>query len=110
MLDVPMSKVRLEGSRVVASVRQRVAASMPEHMRVRLERQLRHSSCSFNHASEACGREGGSALRREHEGRFRLLLPLEPPESTQFVPEDRMCARGAPLKPADVEGGRPEID
>jgi hypothetical protein len=57
MLDVSMSKVSLEGSRVVASVRQRVAASMPEHMRVRLERQLRHSSCSFNHASEACGRE-----------------------------------------------------
>jgi hypothetical protein len=91
---------------------ERKAAGVPEHVRVRLEDQLGHLSSSLDHSREASSRKGRAALRGEHEGRFRLLLALEP--------SDRLCAgsalldpadvQGALLDPADVQGARPEVD
>jgi hypothetical protein len=54
--------------------------------------------------------KGSAALGREHEGRLRLLLTMQPPESAQFVTEDRMRAGRALLDPADVQGGRSEVN
>jgi hypothetical protein len=81
---------------------ERKAAGVPEHVRVRLEDQLGHLSSSLDHSREASSRKRRAALRGEHEGRFRLLLALEP--------SDRMCAGSALLDPADVQGARPEVD
>jgi hypothetical protein len=75
---------------------ERKAAGVPEHVRVRLEDQLGHLSSSLDHSREASSRKRRAALRGEHEGRFRLLLALEP--------SDRMCAGSALLDPADVQG------
>ena len=104
-----MAEVGLQGARVVPLVGQRVAAGVPEHVRVRLEGQLGLRACPLDHAGEASGAERRSALRREHEGRLGLLLALEPPQRPQFVPEDRMGAGRALLDPADVQRGRPEV-
>jgi hypothetical protein len=38
------------------------------------------------------------------------LLALEPPKGTQLVPQDRMRAGSTLLDPADVQGGRFEVD
>lgn len=60
-------------------VRQRVAAGVPQHVRVRLEAQLCLGTRPLDHAGEASSRERCSALRHEDEGRFGRLLTLEAP-------------------------------
>jgi hypothetical protein len=40
VLDVAMPQVSLQGARVVPFVRERIAASVPEHVRVRLKAEL----------------------------------------------------------------------
>jgi hypothetical protein len=72
------------------------------HVRVRLDRKFGPGGGSIDHAREASGGEWGAALRCEHEGRFRFLIALEPPESAQLVTDDRMRAGSALLGPADV--------
>ena len=109
VLNVLMAEISLQRSCVVASVGERVATGVPEHVRVCLDRQLGSDARSFNHAGEAGRREWSAALRGEHEGRLRLLFALEPAEGPQLVPEDRMCAGSALLDPADVQGGGPEV-
>jgi hypothetical protein len=52
---------------------------MPEHVRVGLEGKTRLSASPLN-PGEACGAGGRSALRREYEGRLRLLLALKAPQ------------------------------
>jgi hypothetical protein len=37
VLNVPVAEIGLQGARIVALVSQRVAAGVPQHMRVRLE-------------------------------------------------------------------------
>ncbi len=75
-------------------------ARMSEHVRVRLEAELRPDTSALNHPGETCGRGG------EHEGRLGVLLALEPPQSSQLVPNDRVRAGSAMLGPTDVQGGR----
>ena len=74
------------------SVRQRVAAGVPEHVRVRLKAKLGLDACPLDHAGEAGGRERRAAFRGEDEGRLGLLLALKPPQGAQFIAEDRMGA------------------
>ena len=50
------------------SISERIAAGVPEHVRVRLEDQLGHLSSLFNHTGEAGRREWQAALGGEHEG------------------------------------------
>ena len=66
MLDIAMSEVGLQRPRVVPLVCQRVAAGVPEHVRVRLERQLhlraralmRANSAVLNGAPRPCRNPG----------------------------------------------------
>ncbi len=53
-----MTEVCLQRSGVVTSIRQRIAAGMSEHVRVRLETELRLDSCSLNHSSKAAELNG----------------------------------------------------
>jgi hypothetical protein len=56
-----MPEVSLQGARIVALVRERVTACVPEHVRVSLEAEL---ASPLDHASEASGAEGGRRRRR----------------------------------------------
>src|SRR5262245_4786376 len=76
VLNVAVAEVSLQGPRIVPLIGQRVAAGMPEHVRVRLERKLRFDPCPLDHAGKPGGAEGSAALRGEHEGRLGLLLAL----------------------------------
>ena len=110
MLNVFVSKIRLQRPGIVTTVGKRVAAGMPQHVRMRLEAKLRLGPSSFEHSGEARGGERCSALRGEHKRRLGVLLALEPPQGLQFITDDRVSARGALLDPADVQGGRSEVD
>ena len=79
VLDVAVAKISLQRPRIVPLVGERVAACVPEHVRVRLEGKLGFDPCPLDHAGEPGGAEGRPALRGEHEGRLGLLLALEPP-------------------------------
>jgi hypothetical protein len=93
----------------MSPVGERVAACVPEHMRVGLKSELGLRARPLDHAGKPSRGEGRSPFRCEDEGRLRLLLTLEPPQSAQFVPEDRVRRRSALLDPTDVQGGRFEV-
>jgi hypothetical protein len=102
MLNILAPKIRLQRSRVVPLVRQRIPAGVTQHVRVRLEGQLGLSARSLDHAGEPGAGKGRPSLRGEYEGAFRLLLAFEPAQGTQLVPEDRMGAQAMPV-------GRPSL-
>jgi len=104
-----MPQIGLQRSRIVPLVGQRIAAGVPEHVRVRLEAEPRLSSRPLNHAGETCGRKRRTAFRGEYEGRLGLLLALKPPQGAQLVTNDGVGAWGAAFDPADMQRGRPEV-
>ena len=62
VLNVLVPEIGLQGARVVPLVRQRVAAGVPEHVRVRLKTKPRLGARAFDHAGEASGREWRSTF------------------------------------------------
>ncbi len=62
MLDISMTKIRLQCPGIVASVGERVATSMPKHVRVRFEAERCLDPCPLDHAGEACACERRSTL------------------------------------------------
>ena len=58
VVDIPMSKVRLKRARVVAVVGQLKAASVTEHVSMRLDAQIGYDGCPFNHTAESWRRSG----------------------------------------------------
>jgi hypothetical protein len=75
-----MPEIGLESARVVALIGQCIAASVPEHVRMRLEIQLGLDPCAFDHAGEARNREWGVALAggRSAGRKSRSLLASGP--------------------------------
>jgi hypothetical protein len=57
MLDVLVPEIRLQRSGIVTTIRQRIAARMSEHVRMRLETKLRLDPRSLDHSGEALGGE-----------------------------------------------------
>jgi len=95
-----MPQIGLQRPRIVAPVGQRVAAGMPEHVRKRLEAQLRLDPCTFDHSGEAGGRKRSAALRREHEGRWPSRSAAREPEA------GRLCGRRVGAYEFEVEAMR----
>ena len=71
-----MAEPTLNGAGIVPFLSERIAAGVPEHVWMSLERQTRFSASPLNHACEACGTEGSPTLGREDEWRPGLLLAL----------------------------------
>lgn len=99
MLNVLVAEIGWQRPRVVTVIRQLIAASVAQHVRVRLETKPGLYARPLNHAGEACGGERRPALRREDEGRLRLLLALE------TAPRP-VRAWSALLDPPDLKGSR----
>jgi len=66
-----MSKVRLKRARVVAVVGQLKAASVTEHVSMRLDAQIGYDGCPFNHAAKSWRRvnadSSGSKITAGHK-------------------------------------------
>jgi len=86
-------EVCLQRPRVVPLVGERVAAGVPEHVRVGFEPQLRFGACALDHAGKPRRGERRSPLRGEYERRLGVLFALKPPQGAQLVAEDRMRTR-----------------
>ena len=104
-----MPKPVLNSARVVASIRQGIAAGVPEHVAVNLEGQAGALTDALYKPIYGVRGEGASALCGEHEGAIREL-PVKLSQSPQLVAADRMCGRRALLDPADVQDGVIEVD
>jgi hypothetical protein len=86
MLDITVPKIGLQRPRVVSSIGESVAASVPEHVGVGLKLQLGLGPCSLDHAGKTSRGEGRSPFRGENERRLGSLLAPEPSQGAQFVP------------------------
>src|SRR5216683_1676367 len=110
VLDVLVTEVRLQGPRIMALIRQRKPASMPQHMRVSLEPKPRRLPSPLHKASKPRSSERCPAFAGENKGRLRLLLSLQPSQGPQFISPDWVRARRALLDPTDCQGRGVEID
>jgi len=79
MLDVPMPQVSLESSGIMPFVGQREPAGVPQHVRMSLEAQLGLDPGTFHKLGKPARAERRSALGREHERQFGVLLALQFP-------------------------------
>ncbi len=57
MLDILVAEICLQRPRIVPSVGEGVTASMPQHVRVWFEAELRLDPCPLEHPGEAGGGE-----------------------------------------------------
>lgn len=62
VLDVSVSQVRLQRTGIVAVICELVTASVPKHVRMCLDPQLRRNRCPLDHAREPGRRERRAAL------------------------------------------------
>jgi hypothetical protein len=85
VLDIFVTKIRLQGASIVPIIREFIAAGMPQHVRMRLKGELGLNPSALNHAGESSGAKRSATFGGEHERRFRFLLTLKSPQSTQFV-------------------------
>jgi len=108
--DGKVSEIALQRPQVGALVNQGVAASMPEHMRVRLERQFRLGPGPRHKEGKARRRERPAPLGHEDEIGMRPTFSLEPPQRPQFVALYWVDGRGAALDPPDMQTRLIEID
>ena len=96
-----MAEVRLQRPRVGALVRQCVARGVAQHVRMHLEGQLGLDPDPLDHLLQAGHGEGRPPLADEDEG--RLGVPLERPQRSHFIAQQRMRAGLPALGPAQVQ-------
>jgi hypothetical protein len=78
VLDILMPKVMLQAARIDTLIGQLVAATVPEHVRVYLERDLGGQAEAGNHAAETWWTHGRASLGQEDVAAI-LLLTLQAP-------------------------------
>ena len=99
-----MAKPILNCPRVVALVCERVAAGVPQHVRVNLEREAGALTDALDQAIDGIGCERCAALSLEHIAAAGLALEL--PECAEFVAANRVRCRLAILSAPNMQGGR----
>src|ERR1700732_4670292 len=104
MLNVLVAEVCLQRSGIVATIGECKAASMAQHMSVRLDLEACNRCKTFDHTAEACRREWRTTLRDEHKWRS-VGLALQLAQRAHFDTVQRMRAGCAVLDPAHVEDG-----
>src|SRR5262245_7132829 len=100
VLDVLVPEICLQRPRVVASVGERVAGSVAQHVRMDGKGHASALTDAAEQSVEALGRHRSTALGREYM-RGWFLLTLQTPQSAQLVALQRMHARRPVLDPAD---------
>src|SRR5262245_61918359 len=79
--DRLVPQVRLQGPCIDAVVGELKASRIAQQVRMNREADLTCLGGPMHHPQDAGGAEGRAALADKHEGRFGLLLAVEPPES-----------------------------
>jgi len=67
VLDVAVTQIGLQRPRIMSPICQRVPASVPQHVRVRLKAKLGLDPCPLHHAGKPGGGERRAPLRGEYE-------------------------------------------
>jgi hypothetical protein len=80
-----------------------------KHVRMRLELKACAGGGTLDHSGKAGGREWGSALTDEDEGRRRTLA-VEPTQCPKLVADQRVRARSPVLDPPHVKHSPVEVD
>jgi hypothetical protein len=106
MLDALMSQPVLDCPGIVASISQRIATAMAQHVDVDAKRQRRSLPNRLNLAVHCVSGERSTALSGEYEGRVRKL-PAKLAEHTHFIAAQRMRGRLAILDPAHMKHSVP---
>jgi hypothetical protein len=101
VLYILVPQVGLQRPRVVAGIGERIAASVPEHVRVDREGHLGPRADAPEQRVEGLRRHRPTALGHEHVQGLPLLA-LQAPQSADFVPLQGMDAGRALLRSADV--------
>jgi hypothetical protein len=97
MLNVLVPEIGLQGASVVPFVGQGITASVPKHVRVRLERQLGLPASPFDHAGEASRTKRCPAFRRKSD-RTRVCPLLDQSGQSWILGRDGLSAYD-PLRP-----------
>src|SRR5690349_4599296 len=92
MLDVAMAEISLQSPGIVSLVGQGKAAGMTQHVRVSLKAKSGSLASALYHAGKASRGERRAALRREHKGGPRVLLPSQAAQRPQLITADRVRA------------------
>ena len=92
MLDVAMAEISLQSPGIVSLVSERKAAGVPKHVRVSLKAKPGGLASALHHAGKASRGERRAALRREHKGGLRVLLPSQTAQRPQLITADRVRA------------------
>jgi len=103
-----MPEIGLDAPGVLPCVRQVVAGTVPEHVRVDLEVEACCLTSPRYELLEARDGEGGSTLGYEDEG--GLGASLELPEGPKLTTGERMDRGCSVLSPADVKPPSLEFD
>ena len=104
-----MAEPALDRPGVVPLVREGIAASVPQHMRVFLDLQTAGGRGALEHPAEpglVNGEPRSLTKTKGDDGAF----PLTPSQCSQPIALDRMRARRAVLDPADAEHRAVEVD
>jgi hypothetical protein len=75
VLNVAVTKVRLQSARVMAGIGQGEAARVPQHVGMGLEGEAGCLAGTLDQFGKAGSRKRCGALAREHERRWRALAP-----------------------------------
>ena len=102
MPNILMAEVGLDAPGILASVRQRVARGVAQHVGMRLERQSGLFAGALDHPIEAVAIERGATLIDEDEGGLRVLLFLQSPKGSKLCGTDLMRGCRAAFLARDV--------
>jgi hypothetical protein len=97
-----MPQVVLNRPRVVAIIRQLVAARVAQHVRMDGEVEARGAARASEDLPHGRIGQRSPAFGREYVGRRRVIA-LKAPEGAQLRAPDRVCGRYAVLEPGDVQ-------
>src|SRR5207244_4399374 len=102
-------EIGLQRAGVVAGVRERETARMPQHMGVDLQLETGGLRCTLHHPGKPGCREWRAPLADEHE-LAGLALALQPAKRAQLRSAQWVHAGCALLGPTDVQDGAIEVD
>jgi len=104
VLDIPMTEVRLNKSKIRTAFSQVVPTGVPEHVRMWIQGSKASAFCRpVKHKLDRPRRQGPAPLRRKDKIGCLGTFPEKPAQRPNFYPAQVMVAAQATFQPLDVE-------